>query len=92
VLSTIGLDDQLSPKTNKIHDVGTNRRLSTKVMTEAFQFSESDPQFDFLRRQTFAQRTSDFIRHGYPQRALRDTFPTNVLHIIKYAFGQGDRI
>ena len=43
MLAAICLDDQLSPKTYEIDDVGTDRRLSTKAMTEAFQFSKSHP-------------------------------------------------
>jgi hypothetical protein len=70
VLTTICLDDQLGPKGNKIDNVRTNRRLSTKVITEALQFSKPDPQFGLLRRETFAKRASKFVRHGCPPTNL----------------------
>jgi hypothetical protein len=61
MLATICLDNQLGPKTNKIDDIATNRRLSTKVKAKALQFAEFHPQFDLLRRETFAKRASRFV-------------------------------
>jgi hypothetical protein len=54
VLTTICFDNELGSERNEVDDVAADGCLSPEMKAETFQFAQLHPQFDFLRRETFA--------------------------------------
>jgi hypothetical protein len=66
VLTAIRFDNELGSERNEVDDVAADRRLSPEMKAEGFQLAQLHPQFDFLRRKTFAKCTSIFVCQGSP--------------------------
>src|ERR1700743_881922 len=66
MLTAIYLDDDAPLERNKIDNVSADGRLSAKMRACALQLAKLHPQFDFLRRESFAEFSGIFVRHCQP--------------------------
>ena len=66
MLTAIRFDNQLGSERNEVDNVPADGCLSPEMKAEGFQFAQPHPQFDFLRRETFAKCASIFVCQGSP--------------------------
>ena len=78
VLTAIGFYDESGLERNEVDDVTPDRCLSPEMKAEAFQFAQLHPQFDFLRRESFAKRAGIFVCQGWSSRKIH-TFTCDCL-------------
>ena len=61
VVTAVGFNDELGSERHEVDDVTPNRRLSSEMKAERFQFAQFYPQFNFLRGEPFTECAGVFV-------------------------------